>query len=280
MSANSSDNDTPQPDFVASVKKAHGTRKKKVDSLKPKRQYRWSMLLVVPAWVLIAFIAAQAILAAVLWVLKAFGISLLTLASQTVIETTLAALVYLLAFAITFGVPYLVRKRKVSLAALGIDRLPSWTDIGLAPLGFIAYALLTAALLYIATTYIPGFPVDQVQEVGFKSLTNRTEMLLAFATLVVVAPIAEEVLFRGYLYGKLRKYTPLIPSILVTSLLFGAVHMQWNVGLDTFALSIVLCCLREVSGSIWAGVLLHMAKNAVAFYLLFISPVMMPGLGS
>lgn len=276
MSANSSDKETRNPDFVVAPKKVEKSHKKKTQHA-PKRQYRWSMLLIIPVWVLIAFIVAQALLAAVLWILKAIGISLLSLASQTVIETTLAALVYLLALVITFGVPYMVKKRKISLTALGIDRLPSWADIGLAPLGFIAYALLTAALIYIATTYIPGFPSGQAQDVGFKSLTNRTEMLLAFLTLVVIAPIAEEVLFRGYLYGKLRKYTPLIPSILVTSLLFGAVHMQWNVGLDTFALSIIMCCLREVSGSIWAGVLLHMTKNAVAFYLLF---MMMPGIGS
>jgi len=63
-------------------------------------------------------------------------------------------------------------------------------------------------------------------------------------------------------------------AALVTSLVFAAVHGQWNVAIDTFALSLVLCALREVTGTIWAGILLHMFKNAIAFYVLFIYPVM------
>lgn len=284
MSANSSDKYPTETVEGTAPKKAKRSLLKKRPSFKrsdqPKRPFNWRMVIALPAWVLASFIAAQVILAAVLWILNVAGVSLVSLASETVLQTILSTLVYLLAFAITFGVPYIVKQREVSLKTLGIDRLPSWSDIGLAPLGFIAYGLLTALLLYIATTYFVGFPATQVQEVGFQSLNGRNEMLLAFATLVVIAPIAEEILFRGYLYGKLRKYSSIIPSIVITSVLFGAVHMQWNVGLDTFALSVVMCCLREITGSVWAGVLLHMIKNGIAFYLLFVSPMVMPGIGS
>ena len=83
--------------------------------------------------------------------------------------------------------------------------------------------------------------------------------------------IAEEFIFRGYLFGKLRNNIPLCVVIFNTSVLIGAIHGKWNVGVDTFALSIVMCSFREVTGSIWAGVLLHMLKNSVAFYFLFIN---------
>lgn len=282
MSANSSDKqqahqaghgDVPVKAKRSLLKKPSFRRKKPAS-----HTFNWRMVVALPLWVLASFIAAQVVLAAVLWVLNIAGISLLNFASETVIQTILSALVYLLAFAITFGVPYIVKQQEVSLKTLGIDRLPSWSDIGLAPLGFIAYGLLTALLLFIATTYFPAFPSAQAQDVGFQSLNGRTEMMLAFATLVVLAPIAEEILFRGYLYGKLRKYSSIIPSVVITSILFGVVHLQWNVGLDTFALSVVMCCLREVTGSIWAGVLLHMIKNGIAFYLLFVGPMVTPGL--
>ena len=94
--------------------------------------------------------------------------------------------------------------------------------------------------------------------------------MLAFITLVVIAPVAEEVLFRGYLYGKLKKYVPVWAAILITSALFGLIHGTWNVAVDTFALSIILCLLRESTGGIWASILLHMIKNGIAFYFLFI----------
>jgi hypothetical protein len=68
-------------------------------------------------------------------------------------------------------------------------------------------------------------------------------------------------------------------AIIITSLLFGAVHGQWNVAIDVFVLSLVLCSLREVTGNIWAGVLLHMLKNGLAFYLLFINPSLLHTIG-
>jgi membrane protease YdiL (CAAX protease family) len=97
--------------------------------------------------------------------------------------------------------------------------------------------------------------------------------------LIIVAPVAEEVLFRGYLYGKLRKSVPVWAAIGIVSVLFGSIHGQWNVAIDVFALSIVLCVLREITGSIWAGILLHMVKNGLAFYILFINPAVLGTIG-
>jgi membrane protease YdiL (CAAX protease family) len=118
----------------------------------------------------------------------------------------------------------------------------------------------------------PQVDLQQSQEIGFQNLSGYSQYLLAFITLVIVAPIAEEVLFRGYLYGKLRKHAPIWLGALITSALFAVAHGQWNVAVDTFALSLVMCSLREITGSIWAGTLLHMMKNGLAFYFLFINP--------
>ena len=68
---------------------------------------------------------------------------------------------------------------------------------------------------------------------------------------------------------------PMWPAALIVSIIFGALHGQWNVAIDTFILSMVACYLREATGTIWPGVVIHMTKNAVAFVLLFV--VMIPG---
>lgn len=232
------------------------------------------MLLGLPLWVLVAFVASQLIVVAGLWVLEWLRIPLESAVSQSVSQTIVAALVYLLTFAIVAGVPYALWRRKTTDEDLGLTRLVTWTDIGLAPLAFIAYGLLTTVVLTIVTTSITGFPADQAQDTGFSAFGSRLDNLLAFATLVVLAPIAEEVVFRGYLYGKLKRYVPTIVAAIVTSLLFGIVHLQWNVGIDVFVLSLVLCGLRSLTGSIWAGILVHMIKNAIAYYILFISPLL------
>ena len=182
------------------------------------------------------------------------------------------------------AVPPLFRWRKLnskyilpSREELGLKDLPTWTDLGLAPVGFIVSLLLAAALVW-AFSFFPWFDANQAQDVGFNIYMNGGDKILAFLTLVVVAPVAEEVIFRGWLYGKLRarlsgelpQIWSIIISIFITSLVFGLVHFQWNVGVNVFALSIVLCVLREITGTTYAGMLTHMIKNGVAFYLLYV----------
>ena len=58
-------------------------------------------------------------------------------------------------------------------------------------------------------------------------------------------------------------------AIFLVSLLFGVVHLQWNVGVNVFAMSVVLCGLREITGTIYSGIVLHILKNGIAFYILY-----------
>jgi len=87
------------------------------------------------------------------------------------------------------------------------------------------------------------------------------------------------VLFRGYLLSKLRRHVATWIAILITSLLFGLVHFAWNVGIDTFALGIVLCLVTIWTKSLWPAILIHMLKNGIAFYFLFINPTVLTTLG-
>ena len=160
---------------------------------------------------------------------------------------------------------------------LGLHGTPTWTDIGLAPVGFVISTLLAAGLVAIFNLF-PWFDAGQAQEIGFSVYLTGLDRVIAFIIIVVVAPIAEELIFRGWLYGKLRPMlsekmpdrVSMMISILLVSLLFGIVHMQWNVGVNVFAMSIVLCGLREITDTVYAGILTHMIKNGVAFYLLYI----------
>src|SRR5690606_13390705 len=162
---------------------------------------------------------------------------------------------------------------------LGMHKLPSWRDILISPAATVVYFGLSMLIMALVVELIPGFNVEQAQDVGFSNLAERTDLVIAFLTLVVLAPVAEEVLFRGYLYGKLRRYSSVAVAAVLTGVMFGLVHGQWNVVLDSFVLSLVMCGLREFTGTIWAGVLVHMLKNGLAFYLLFINPNLMNMVG-
>ena len=153
--------------------------------------------------------------------------------------------------------------------ALGLKGFLSWIDIGLSPVAYLVATLLGVGLSYLFTIF-PWFNLEEAQGKFFAFPVGAGEKIAAFLMLVVIAPIVEEVIFRGWLYGKLRARMGMVASILVTSVLFGVVHGQWSTGVNVFALSVVLCGLREITGTIYAGILTHIIKNAVAFYLLYV----------
>lgn len=174
----------------------------------------------------------------------------------------------ILAVVLIVLIPHLIHKKfKTSRDELGLSELPTWTDIGLAPIGYIVATLLALGLVSLFSLF-PWFNATENQSLGATFLSTGWDRALAFIKLVIVAPIVEELIFRGWLYGKLRAKVAMPIAILLVSLLFAIVHGQWNVGVNVFAMSIVLCSLREITGTIYAGVIMHMIKNAIALVLL------------
>lgn len=153
---------------------------------------------------------------------------------------------------------------------LGMQRWPDFVDIGLAPIGYIAYILLSNFATKIMQSF-SWFDADQAQDVGFGGFIAGHNRVWAIIAIVFIAPIAEEIIMRGWLYGKVRKKLPAWGAILLISLIFGALHGQWNAGVATFILSLVLCSMREITGSVWSGMLLHILSNGIAFYILYIA---------
>lgn len=229
-------------------------------------------------WVFSAFMLASILVQIIAEILVTLGVPLSQM-NQSILVTTISGFVYILAIVITIGVPYLVKKERVSREQLGLAKYPRLLDVFAAPIGFFVYIVITAVLAYIAMMILPFYDSTQAQDVGFTALSVHYEYILAFLTLVIIAPAGEELLFRGYLYGKLKQWLPVWAVVIVTAGLFGLAHGAWNVGLDTFALGLVLASLRAYTGSIWAPLLLHMIKNGLAFYLLFINPSFLSTIG-
>ena len=152
---------------------------------------------------------------------------------------------------------------------VGFGAAPTFVDIGLAPVGYIVYMFFASVLTSIMSVFT-WFNAEQSQDVGFSYFITTSDRIFAMLAIVFIAPIAEEIIMRGWLYGKLRSKLGVLASMILVSILFGAMHGQWNVAVSTFALSLVLCGLREVTGTIWSSILLHMLSNGIAFYLLYV----------
>jgi membrane protease YdiL (CAAX protease family) len=248
------------------------------ETVKKSPRSRWWVVLAVPLWVVAGFGLAQAVLVGLVLCLRAMGVPFETI-NPAVLNASLAAISYVLSVIFVAGLPWWIKKYRTTKEDVGLTRLPSWMDVVLAPAGGVVYIVCSIAILAFVKAFVPAIDLDQTQQTGFANLSDHYEYVLAFVTLIIVAPVFEEILFRGYLYGKIRKVIPAWLAITIVSIVFAAVHGQWNVSLDVFALSIVLCSLREMTGSIWAGVLLHMCKNGLAFYFLFINPDLLRTMG-
>lgn len=89
---------------------------------------------------------------------------------------------------------------------------------------------------------------------------------LAWALLVgaIVAPVAEEVFFRGFLFAGLRDRLGLGWGIAISALIFGVVHLTPGVLVPIALMGAILAGLYELTGSLWPSILLHMSINALA----------------
>lgn len=173
-----------------------------------------------------------------------------------------------------------LQSRNVSRKAIGLVR-PEIRDISYAILGYAAYFVLFIVVSVVAKAAVPELNLQQEQQIGFSRGTGGAMLWLIFISLVILPPITEEILMRGFLYTGLRSKLPKLIAALVTSALFAAAHLQWRSGnallwvaaLDTFTLSMILVYLRDKTGSLWSPILVHMIKNGLAFVLLFVFKV-------
>ena len=248
------------------------TPKTKSTPVKPKSSF-WRLALTITGlllWVAVVIIAVEYAVTFGLYFL--LGRDLLTTPVWTTVTN---ALIYALALFLIIWVPVkFFKKQKLTRKELGLDGLPTWADLGLAPVGFVVYFILASLFIAIFSSF-SFFDVEQAQELGYEMLNTGFDRLIAFFALCLVAPVAEELIFRGWLYAKLRALIPgkrlsIILSTLLVSILFGILHGQWNVGVNVFAMSLVLCGLREITGTVYSGILLHILKNTVAFALVYI----------
>lgn len=169
-----------------------------------------------------------------------------------------------------------------ALAGLGLIWLVlkkynvGWSMVGLRRFDLLKATLLIAAMFvaFIGMAYIalvatkvllPGFDPNQAQVNEFTNAITGNARLISFFALVVIPPIIEEIVFRGFMFPAFSGRVGLFFGALFSSLLFGFAHLQANVGVYTVVLGLLLCFMYKKTNSIIPGMVLHMINNYVAF---------------
>jgi membrane protease YdiL (CAAX protease family) len=216
-----------------------------------------------------------------LYLVGGFGLLLLASFGAGLIftETSILASLtfYLLNFFILCGTVYVLGVRRGKL---------TWEEIGFLPpraqWQWLLVAVVASAIL-IPLRMVLGFIILFLAEGGLESVQARADVIsvgmefswvnfaLTFLGAGVLAPISEELYFRGLLHGwfKSRRFA-LWLRVLLSSALFGLAHFDsLAVVASSFVLGVANALLYERSKSIWIPIAMHILTNSVAVILMY-----------
>jgi membrane protease YdiL (CAAX protease family) len=165
---------------------------------------------------------------------------------------------------IVFFIIWLVRRRGGGAAHLGFRPLSAGA-IYLPALGFlVALGILIA---YAAVVQWLGVEELVPRNNAPRGVFESTTSTVLFGCLAIIfAPIAEEVIFRGFLFGGLRKWFAPWLAVIVSGLLFGLVHAELGVIIPISLIGMLLAVIYLQANSILASMGTHFLFNTVSFF--------------
>ncbi len=163
---------------------------------------------------------------------------------------------------------YLFQVRGLNPAELfGLEHLP-WRSLGRVVAVFTVLILISVNLLSaLSVSWLQDvWPEAQPQEMvkAFQESSGIGFKVLVIIAAVVIAPLAEETMFRGFVYGVLKRYTDAPFAALSSSLMFAIIHMHVGSMLPLFMLAVLFCLAYEITGCLLVPMILHAIFNAVS----------------
>jgi membrane protease YdiL (CAAX protease family) len=149
--------------------------------------------------------------------------------------------------------------------SLGWKKLKSNLSAGKAnPWAYFLSGCGLAIFVFIASSQVHTNDKMPIEEI----LKNRSSAMLLMAMAVLVAPLVEETVFRGYLYPLFAKSFGIVPGILLTGVLFGLMHgsqLGWTWGIVGLLIlvGIIFTFARAHTGTVLASFLLHLGYNSM-----------------
>lgn len=216
----------------------------------------WSAFLAL----ILGFVAASIGFIVIATIASAFGASFEDPPPAVTISATILQNVLLIAAAIFFA-------RTVARPTpwqFGLRRPAWWPSVGWTVLAFFAFIAFSA-------TWISAMGLENEEDTlpAELGVDESTVALIAVAFLVtVVAPVGEELFFRGFYFRALANWKGIWPAAVITGITFGAIHaggspIGFLVPLGVFG--VVLCLLYAKTQSLYPPIVLHAINNSLAF---------------
>lgn len=185
------------------------------------------------------------------------GLSQTTVTPYTVFLTSLLTNILMLLYLYLL----IVRPKVFTWKQLGLRKV-AHDDLKRALVLFLFVGSLIAILQALLLRL--GLPLNQY------SFTSKDGAYLAYAVVVLITPIAEELYFRGFLFKGLLIHQKPWLAYVISAGLFALLHPPLLVMVEVFCIGLLLAYTLRETKSVWPGVLIHAVNNAVVFgYLLY-----------
>lgn len=140
------------------------------------------------------------------------------------------------------------------------------------PLMLPAMALLAVGLQYV-TTYVmsfvgalrPDWMSDYETLIESAGFTDVSFLLVLYSC--IIAPISEELIFRGVTLGYAKKCLPIAGAVCLQGVLFGVFHMNMIQGIYAAFLGLFLGYLKEEGGTVAISMAFHACFNICGVFL-------------
>ena len=145
-------------------------------------------------------------------------------------------------------------------------------------LGVVTAALVIPLTLFLnkqagrLITFFQGTPEIQPTMQVLQLSVSLGQRLCFGAAAILVAPVVEEVLFRGILYRTIKQQGHPMLGLFLSSLLFGAIHANLMTLIPLAFLAAVLALLYDRTNNLMAPILAHSLFNAVNLFIFLLSP--------
>ncbi len=157
----------------------------------------------------------------------------------------------------------LFSKEKVA-ETLSIRKI-KWSTV----FGVVAFTLASSPLITLINLASQLFVENTVSESSDYFLSIHPLLLIFFVG--VLAPVCEEVVFRGAIFKGMKNEGNVFKAILASGLLFGLLHMNINQASYAFVIGILLGFLVEATGSIFSSILFHVLVNTTNVVMMIFS---------
>jgi hypothetical protein len=159
---------------------------------------------------------------------------------------------------------YLFAARRSGWGALGLRPAPL-RPLVVTPF-LVIVGFMAAALANLAIVRITGeqFENPQVDALTGGQVLGPVELIMVLFLVSVLAPIGEELLFRGMLYPLLRRQWGAVAAITANAVIFAGAHLIWQLFPALLVIGLLLAFLREWSKSVYPCILYHFLQNTLA----------------